>query len=190
MQPFLKSGLNYFTKLNHIIFMKLLFINNFKNNSLFYLRNLALLFSLLCFINSNAQSNSDTLQVNIGSECGTINYRNNGNGGGNSCAGVNGTPVATNFVGTIYAIPPSSGKTGDIRINWINFSENLYPPAITNIYETLNGTTTLTSLEVGPPGMQTNSGDVSYCFYSSSNYNLQNANTLTFEYTDPQTGMF
>jgi hypothetical protein len=124
--------------------------------------------------------------VNIGSDCGSIFARNNGNGGANSCPGANNTAVATNFVGTSYATVPSGTKTGDIRIRW-TVSGTLYPPVIKRIYETNNGQTVLTTLQVGPAGLPTQSGDVYYCFYNPTNYNLQNAKLLTFEYVDPQT---
>lgn len=139
--------------------------------------------ALVLIGSSSAQT---SLNVNIGSQCGSINARNNGNGGANSCPGANSTVVAQNFVGTSYASVPSGTKTGDIRIRW-TVSGSLYPPVIKRIFETVNGQTQLTTLQVGPAGVPTSSGDVYYCFYNPTNYNLQNAKLLTFEYVDPQT---
>ena len=132
------------------------------------------------------QAQNPALAVNTNGACGIINARNNGNGGVNSCPGINTTPVAANVVGTSYATPPTSTKTGDIRMNW-SFS-NVRPPVITKIFELVGGTAVQTSLQVGPPGLPDPSGDVYYCFYSPVNYNLQAAQTLIFEYTDPQYG--
>jgi hypothetical protein len=98
------------------------------------------------------------LAVNINGACGSINARNNGNGGGNSCPGVNGTDVAVNVDGTSYATPPTGTKTGDIRMTWA-FSA-VRPPVITKIFELVGGTAVQTSLQVGPPGLPTQSGDV------------------------------
>ena len=155
-----------------------------ETNSMRFRLSILTLFAIVMQMGFAAAQTS--LNVNIGSECGSINARNNGNGGANSCPGANSTPVAQNFVGTTYATVPSGTKTGDIRIRW-TVNGSLYPPVIKRIFETVNGQTQLTTLQVGPAGVPTNSGDVYYCFYNPTNYNLQNAKLLTFEYVDPQT---
>lgn len=123
--------------------------------------------------------------------CAAITFRNNGNGGASSCPGEPGIAVAPNFVGTAYAIPPTGSKTGNIRMNWPSATGSVNPPAITAIYESISGgAATLTSIVVGPASAQgaVVAGEFGYCFYSSTNYNLQNAQTLIFELTDPQSG--
>ena len=114
--------------------------------------------TLLLLLTGIFSVQGQTNTVNIGSDCGMINARNNGNGGANTCPGANNTAVATNFVNTSYASVPSGTKTGDIRIRWV-VSGTLYPPAIRKIYETNNGQTVLTTLPVGPAGLPTQSGD-------------------------------
>ena len=123
--------------------------------------------------------------------CAGVTFRNNGNGGASSCPGQPGVAIAPNFVGTAYATPPAGSKTGNIRMNWTSLTGTVFPPAITAIYESVSGgAATLTSIEVGPASAQGQvaAGEFGYCFYSSTNYNLQNAQTLIFELTDPQTG--
>ena len=123
--------------------------------------------------------------------CAAITFRNNGNGGASACPGEPGIAVAPNFVGTAYAIPPTGSKTGNIRMNWTAMTGSVNPPAITAIYESISGgAATLTSIVVGPASAQgaVAAGEFGYCFYSTTNYNLQNAQTLIFELTDPQSG--
>lgn len=156
------------------------------------LRTIALrsVWSLLIFWMSSATPILAQNSVNVDG-CAGITFRNNGNGGATSCPGEPGIAMASNFVGTAYATPPSGTKTGNIRMNWTSLSATVYPPALTAIYESVSGgTATLTSIEVGPASVQGQvaAGEFGYCFYSSSNYNLQNAQTLIFELTDPQTG--
>ncbi|NDD19715.1 MAG: hypothetical protein EBZ30_04990 [Flavobacteriia bacterium] len=122
--------------------------------------------------------------------CAAITFRNNGNGGATSCPGALGVAVAPNFVGTPYATPPTGSKTGNIRMNWTSLTGTVNPPAISAIYESTGGNAVLTSIEVGPASVigASNPGNFDYCFYSSTNYNLQNAQTLVFELTDPISG--
>ena len=122
--------------------------------------------------------------------CAAITFRNNGNGGATSCPGAPGAAVAPNFVGTPYATPPTGSKTGNIRMNWTSLTGTVNPPAISAIYESTGGNAVLTSIEVGPASVisASNPGNFDYCFYSSTNYNLQNAQTLVFELTDPISG--
>ncbi len=127
---------------------------------------------------SHVQAQNPLLAVNTNGSCGLINQRNDGNGLPNSCPGINNTPVAANVVGTSYATPPAGTKTGDIRLNWT--VSNVRPPVITKIFELVNGSAVLTTLQVGPPGLPSQSGDVLYCFYNATNYNLQAAQTLIF----------
>ncbi|MFM6954064.1 MAG: gliding motility-associated C-terminal domain-containing protein [Sphingobacteriaceae bacterium] len=114
--------------------------------------------------------------------CPEVDRRNNGNGQASSCAGVNGTPMATNVVGTAYATVPTASKTGDITFRWTTLPSDI--PVITNVW--INGV--LSAAQVGPPSVTTQSGGfykIEYCFY---NVNLPNAGTYTLEFTDPQTG--
>ena len=124
--------------------------------------------------------------------CAAITHRSNGNGGASSCAGLSGVAVASNFAGTSFASIPSGTKTGDIRLDWTASTGTVYPPAISAIYESNNGgTATLAPINVGPPteySASTGGNGFNYCFYSTTNYNLNSAQTLVFELKDPQSG--
>jgi hypothetical protein len=124
--------------------------------------------------------------------CAAITHRSNGNGGSASCAGETGIAVAPNFVGTTFANVPTGTKTGDIRLNWTALTGTVYPPAISAVYESNNGgAATLAPIVVGPPtdfSSSTGGNGYDYCFYSSTNYNLNAAQTLVFELKDPQSG--
>jgi hypothetical protein len=124
--------------------------------------------------------------------CAAITHRSNGNGGSASCAGETGIAVAPNFVGTTFANVPTGTKTGDIRLNWTALTGTVYPPAISAVYESSNGgAATLAPIVVGPPtdfSSSTGGNGYDYCFYSSTNYNLNAAQTLVFELKDPQSG--
>lgn len=118
--------------------------------------------------------------------CARIEKRSNGNGQSGNCAGVYSNAVADNVVGTRFAtvsVDPLT-KTGDINFKYIGTVQ--YPGVITRIWV---GTTQLTSVTVGPPSPPTYGAGytyVKYCFYGQ---NLPNVGVITFEYTDPQTGM-
>ncbi|UII24814.1 FG-GAP-like repeat-containing protein [Fulvivirga maritima] len=114
--------------------------------------------------------------------CPTIDKRNNGNGQANRCAGIDGTPVASNFVGTSYAIAPSNmAKTGDIT--FVYDAPITSPPAIKRIWIG----NVLSEVIAGPASVPEISGNttiVKYCFYVS---NLPPAASFTLEFVDPQT---
>ncbi len=94
--------------------------------------------------------------------------------------------------GTTFANVPTGTKTGDIRLNWTALTGTVYPPAISAVYESNNGgAATLAPIVVGPPtdfSSSTGGNGYDYCFYSSTNYNLNAAQTLVFELKDPQSG--
>ena len=118
---------------------------------------------------------------NVALDCPEIDRRNNGNGQASSCAGVDGTPVATNVVGTAYATPPTTSKTGTITFKWSSLPTSI--PVITKVW--INGVQSVA--QVGPPSVTTQQGGfykIEYCFYT---VNLPNAGTYTLEFTDPQT---
>lgn len=121
-------------------------------------------------------------------DCGTIDSRANSNGLANKCPNVSGTPYASNFVGTPYANLPVTAKTGDITFRYSNATTSLKPFAITKVWVTSTGTT-LSNVAFGPASQPTVSGNdivVSYCFYG---VNMPTAGTLSFELTNPETGL-
>jgi hypothetical protein len=131
---------------------------------------------------------SGHLFAQIPNTCAGISHRANSNGGANSCPNVSGTAYASNFVGTAYATVPASSKTGDLQFSYAGANPSLLPLAITNVWLTTTGTV-LQSTAFGPAGVPTVSGGntlVNYCFYGS---NLPTAGTLSFQLTDPQTGI-
>ncbi|PZF73642.1 hypothetical protein [Taibaiella soli] len=118
--------------------------------------------------------------------CPSIASRNNGNGGGNGCAGVSGTPVATDMTGT-YAIVPSGAKTAEIvwkHVNGDAWATN--PPAIVAVYATASGASTPLNTYPGPAGTPSASG-VPNCFYTgtSGNGNMPNAGIISFRFATP-----
>ena len=120
--------------------------------------------------------------------CASLNQRANSNGNANSCPNVNGTPYATNFIGTSYATVPTSSKTGTFQLTYSGANAGLLPYAITQVWIT-NGSTTIQGTQFGPAGVPVVSGSttqVNYCFYGS---NLPTAGTLSFQFTDPQTNV-
>lgn len=146
-------------------------------------KSIAVTFTALLMFVSNfvyAQKNADF------TNCARIEKRSNGNGQYGNCAGVYSNAVADNVVGTRFAtvsVDPLT-KTGDINFKYIGTVQ--YPGVITRIWV---GTTQLTAVTVGPPSPPTYGAGytyVKYCFYGQ---NLPNVGVITFEYTDPQTGM-
>lgn len=130
------------------------------------------------------------LQAQLVSACGSIDSRNNSNGQANNCAG-GATPIASNFINTIYATVPASAKTADITFKYVNTNYlTLKPFAITKISQTVNGVTTVLDSPVGPAGVPTLTGSndalVKYCVYKT---NISTTGTLKFELTDPETGI-
>ncbi|MBL3655411.1 FG-GAP-like repeat-containing protein [Fulvivirga sediminis] len=114
--------------------------------------------------------------------CPTIDKRNNGNGQANRCAGIDGTPVASNFEGTSYAIAPSNmAKTGDIT--FVYDAPISSPPAIKRIWIG----NILSNVVAGPastPEISGNTTIVKYCFYQG---NLPPSASFTIEFVEPQT---
>ncbi len=122
------------------------------------------------------------------STCSSVSQRANSNGGANSCPNVNGTAYASNFTGTVYATVPASAKTGNVQFSYAGANLSLLPYAITNVWLTTTGTV-LQTTTFGPAGVPTVSAGntlVNYCFYGA---NLPTAGTLSFQLTDPQTGV-
>ena len=114
--------------------------------------------------------------------CPIIEKRNNGNGQANNCAGANGTPMASNFIGTEYATSFTGlTKTGDIKFRFDGQVNN--PPAIKRIWIG----STLSTAVVGPasvPVFTDTYTAVTYCFY---NVNLPTVGSYTLEFVNPQT---
>jgi hypothetical protein len=121
--------------------------------------------------------------------CSSLSGRSNGNGQANTCPNVNGTPYASNFTGS-YAVVPAGAKTADITFRFTGASTSLKPYAITRIYSTpAGGTTTQIGSLSGPASVPIVSGSdalVTYCIYG---VNLPSAGTLSFELTNPETGV-
>jgi hypothetical protein len=123
------------------------------------------------------------------SACGAINNRNNSNGQPNSCAGVSGTPTASNFSGAYLLIPPGN-KTADITFKYTNTNyQTLKPFAITKIsYISGSGLIELSS-KAGPAAVPSVTGSVDalvkYCVYGTTN--LPSNGTLMLELTNPET---
>lgn len=118
--------------------------------------------------------------------CPTIVSRNNGNGQANQCAGVNGTPIASDMTGT-YAVVPSGAKTADIV--WKHAAADAWannPPAIIAVYSTANNTSTALNTYPGPAGVPNATG-VQNCFYTgaSGNGNMPNAGIISFRFASP-----
>ena len=132
---------------------------------------------------------SQVLLAQFPVSCASISGRSNGNGQANQCPN-NGGPMSGNFIGTPYATVPSNAKTADITFRYANSTTALTPYAITKIYVTTGGVTTLSNNSAGPAGPPTVSGQdvlVKYCIYGSTN--LAVAGLLSFELTDTQTGL-
>lgn len=127
-------------------------------------------------------------QAQYPSSCGTVESRANSNGLANKCPNVNGTAYAANFAGTSFATVPALSKTGDITFRYANSPATLRPFAITKVWNTATGTT-LTNVSFGPASVPTVSGNdvlVNYCFYGT---NMPTAGTISFEMTNPETGL-
>ncbi|MBS1661881.1 MAG: hypothetical protein JST68_12615 [Bacteroidetes bacterium] len=122
--------------------------------------------------------------------CASVGSRANSNGQATNCPNVSGTAMATNFNSTSYATVPSSGKTGNLQLSYTGANASLTPFAITRTWATTTGgVTSLTTVAFGPASPPVVSGgntQVNYCFYNS---NLATVGTLSFEFTDPQTGV-
>lgn len=119
--------------------------------------------------------------------CPTMYARNNGNGQSSQCAGVSGTPVATDMTGS-WATVPTGSKTADV--NWKhNVTDAWYtnPPVIVAVYSTANNTSTKLNSYPGPAGVPTSGQGVQYCFYTGStgNGNMPNAGIISFRFATP-----
>ena len=122
--------------------------------------------------------------------CNDISARANSNGQASNCAGVSGTPIASNFAGTSYATVPSTLKTADITFKYSNTDPaTLKPFAITKISGVSGGVTTVYTTIAGPASVPSLTGAndalVKYCLYTT---NLPTAGTLIIELTNPETG--
>jgi hypothetical protein len=120
--------------------------------------------------------------------CASVGSRANSNGQSTSCPS-NGAATASNFTGTLYAtLPTGSSKTGNLTLTYAGANTGLLPYAITKVWLTTTGTT-VTGVQFGPAAVPVINGtntDVKYCFYGS---NLATIGTLSFELTNPQTGV-
>ncbi len=120
--------------------------------------------------------------------CSIVGSRTNGNGQSNSCPNVSATPFASNFASTSYAIVPGGAKTGTLVFRYIiAVAATLKPYAITAVWST-NPTTLPISVNFGPASVPVQVGadaEVTYCFYGT---NLPSAGTLSFRFTNPETG--
>jgi ASPIC and UnbV/FG-GAP-like repeat/Secretion system C-terminal sorting domain len=114
--------------------------------------------------------------------CPVVEKRNNGNGQSNSCAGVSGTPMAPNMIGTPYSTNfIGLSKTGDIKFRFSGAVTN--PPAIKKIWIG----STLSAAVAGPasvPIITDSYTTITYCFY---NVNLPPSGVYTLEFVNPQT---
>jgi len=120
--------------------------------------------------------------------CASVGSRANSNGQANNCPNVSGTAYAANFAGTSYATVPVPAKTGNFQLSYAGANASLKPFAITRVWQT-NPSTVLLSVLFGPASVPTISGGntlVDYCFYGA---NLPAAGKLTFEFTNPETGI-
>ena len=118
--------------------------------------------------------------IAYGQTCPVIDKRNNGNGQANRCAGVSGSPMADNFVGTPYAVVDENlPKTGDITFVYDEPITN--PPAIRRIWIG-NVLSSVVAGPASPPEVSGNTTIVKYCFY---NENLPPSASFTLEFVDP-----
>jgi len=122
--------------------------------------------------------------------CATIGSRANSNGQANSCPNFSGTGtgMASNFSGTSYATVPAPSKTGNLEFDYAGANPSLTPYAVTRVWLT-SGTTAIQTVQFGPaspPVVVGGNTAVSYCFYGA---NLASVGTLSFELTNPQTGV-
>lgn len=135
--------------------------------------------ALLCSING--------AKAQYPTSCASVGSRANSNGQSGSCPN-NGGLMAGNFLLTSYANVPGASKTGNLTLTYSGSNLLLTPYAITRVWLTSSGTS-LTTVQFGPASPPTISGgntQVSYCFYGS---NLATIGTLSFELTNPQTGV-
>lgn len=146
---------------------------------LYKLKPLLAIVLLIAIVPANAQYSAT---------CADVGSRANSNGQANSCPNVSGTLYALNFVGTAYATVPVTAKTGSLQLKYAGALSTLKPYAITKVWIT-NPTTTILPVAFGPASLPAISGTdivVNYCFY---NANLPPAGTLSFELTNPETGL-
>lgn len=145
---------------------------------------------LLVFIGLGLLLISISVSAQSPTSCASVGSRANSNGQATSCPNVNSNPMASNFSGTSYAtVSNPSGKTGNLQLVYTGANAGLLPYAITRTWATSGGVTTLTSVTFGPAAVPVVNGSntqVDYCFY---NANLATIGVLTFEFTDPQTGL-
>jgi hypothetical protein len=119
--------------------------------------------------------------------CTSLGSRTNGNGQSNSCPNANGTPYASNFVGSAFTNILGLTKTGTLVFRYSNATAALKPYAITAVWSA-NPAPVPIPVIVGPasvPVVVGNDVEVTYCFYGT---NLPNAGILSFRFTNPETG--
>ncbi|HEY6900795.1 MAG TPA: hypothetical protein VI233_09140 [Puia sp.] len=142
-----------------------------------YMMGISLLFSSLSVLGQYPSS------------CSSVGSRANSNGQATNCPNVSGTAMASNFNSTSYATVPGTGKTGNLQLVYAGANAGLLPFAITRTWATSAGVTNLTTVAFGPASPVVVSGgttQVNYCFYTA---NLATIGTLSFEFTNPQTGV-
>jgi len=135
--------------------------------------------AFLCIINA--------AKAQYPSSCASLASRANSNGQATSCPN-NGGAMATNFLLTSYANVPGTAKTGNLTLTYSGSNLLLTPYAITRVWLTSSGTS-LASIQFGPaspPSLSGGNTQVSYCFYGT---NMATVGTLSFELTNPQTGV-
>jgi hypothetical protein len=96
--------------------------------------------------------------------------------------------MASNFTGTSFATLPAGSKTGNLTLTYVGANAGLLPYAINKVWLTTTGTT-VNGVQFGPAAIPVINGaktEVSYCFYGA---NLATIGTLSFQLTNPQTGV-
>lgn len=129
-----------------------------------------------------------TLQSQSPTSCASVASRANSNGQATSCPAGGTGAIASNFSGTPYAGLPSGSKTGNLEFSYSGATTSLQPFAITKVWLTTTSTA-IYSVTFGPASPPFSSGGniaVDYCFY---NNNLPPSGTLSFQLTNPQTGV-
>lgn len=121
--------------------------------------------------------------VRVLAQCPGLEKFNQGQGGANTCGGVNGTPIPPNFTGTSYATVPGGTKTAEVNASWPSNPAPLVP-AISEVF--FDGVKSLH--QVGPPTVPAPQGPkyvAQYCVYHPTNTNLLSFKTITLVYVDP-----
>src|SRR5258705_5935606 len=119
--------------------------------------------------------------------CAGVGSRANSNGQASSCPNAGGA-MASNFTATSYATVPASSKTGNLQLSYAGANASLTPYAITKVWLTTTGSAiqTVAFGPASPPTVSAGNTLVNYCFYGA---NLATVDTLSFQLTNPQTGV-